>query len=423
MKQLLLTILRAGTITVTAAGFSWGLYAYGAAETRELFRLFLIMLLPLSLLLVGLWNGRWEGGGPAAWLLLLWGAFQLWKVSFSPTLEARGYALFALGWMALLLTRSLGRSEAGQRRVLWFLLAVGVVEGLTGFSQALNPDWSGEASRIATGTLYNPSHFASLQNMLFSLGVGVLFALHFEPGLPHQFDSERMSRSWLLILVCSVAGVSVLLTRSRAGTLILILCIGLGYGLVQVSRRFHGRGSSAAPLLLVLGLTLGLGVLLGLDALLARFESADLSLAQRSQVYRDTLGLIAEHPLQGVGPMNYEWRFRPHQSATGRVWYDYAHNDYLQILAEWGIPLGVALWAFVFWRFFRCVRLFLDLGEVWARGVALGCALGIFSILCHSLVDFNLYVPSNHVVFCAILGLSWALDDAWGPAGSRGARW
>ena len=106
----------------------------------------------------------------------------------------------------------------------------------------------------------------------------------------------------------------------------------------------------------------------------------------------------------------YQWRFRPYQSAAVETWFDYAHNDYLQSAAEWGIPLAMLFWGFVVWRFWRSVRVFFDSRNPWRQGIALGCAGSIFSIVVHSLVDFNLQIPINWVIFCMILGLAWGLD-------------
>jgi len=133
-------------------------------------------------------------------------------------------------------------------------------------------------------------------------------------------------------------------------------------------------------------------------------------MAMRTTVYRDSVKLIADNPIFGVGPGMYEWRFRPYQTVDARLWFNRAHNDYLQSAAEWGIPMAVMFWGFVVWRFWRSIRVFFDSQDAWRGGIALGCAGGIFSILVHSLVDFNLQIPVNWMIFCMILGLSWSVE-------------
>ncbi len=430
--------LRLAGTGLLAGGFLWALYCYGAAETVELFRFFLLSLSGLLLLMLGAalpeagqphrgdsnahgpaeatpsgspGTGRDlepSGSGPADWpllLLLLWGAVLVAGAAWQTTLPARGYALFGLGWIALVAVLDLSRTARGRRRCLFFLVSVGVAQGVIGLAQIVRPESTLSA---ATGTLFNQNHYAGLMNMLFGLALGFLFALHFRPSAPLS-DSEKLAQSWIAALACGLIGVPVLLSRSRAGAVILLLLVALALGLTLLGRR-RGRYRAAALLLLVLAMTLGVGSLLGLDTLARKFQTAGTSLEQRMEVYADTLRLIAEHPWKGVGPMNYEWRFRPYQSAQGRVWYDYAHNDYLQVIAEWGVPLGLCLWGFVLWRFWRGVSLFLSAEDGWRRGLALGCLLAVFSILLHSLVDFNLYIPANQAVFWAIIALGWALD-------------
>jgi hypothetical protein len=43
---------------------------------------------------------------------------------------------------------------------------------------------------------------------------------------------------------------------------------------------------------------------------------------------------------------------------------------------------------------------------------ALGCVGGIVAILLHSLVDFNLYIPANALVFASLLGLTMSLKSS-----------
>jgi len=123
--------------------------------------------------------------------------------------------------------------------------------------------------------------------------------------------------------------------------------------------------------------------------------------------------VIADQPWLGIGPGMYKWRFRPYQPGPVSLWYDHAHNDYLQVAAEWGVPLALAFWAIVIWFFLASARLFLaERRDSWLQGMALGCAGALLSILLHSLVDFNLQIPTNLMLFCMVLGLSSTLSGA-----------
>jgi O-antigen ligase len=88
---------------------------------------------------------------------------------------------------------------------------------------------------------------------------------------------------------------------------------------------------------------------------------------------------------------------------------DYAHNDYLQITAELGIPGVLLLAALAVWVLGRTLRtvIFMRGSPNWALACGL---LGAFlAIAVHSLADFNLYVPANALAFAWLAGLSTGL--------------
>ena len=88
---------------------------------------------------------------------------------------------------------------------------------------------------------------------------------------------------------------------------------------------------------------------------------------------------------------------------------DYAHNDYLQMAAELGIPGVLLLAALAVWVFGRTLRvvIFMRGSPNWALACGL---LGAFlAIAVHSLADFNLYVPANALAFAWLAGLSTGL--------------
>ena len=380
---------------------AWGLLQYAGKFPQVYYRLFLFLLIPA---LIATFRFPLPSTSRiASPLLLLVGAFFLVQILVQPTLEGQGYVVAALGWLALFITLVLtsGRPDSA-RALLIFLILVGGMEAFYGLTQSL-----GQGGELAKGSFTNRNHFAGLLNMTIPLALGGLYGYY--GGTQEKLRSELLAKSWIVVLSCGFMGLGILLSLSRAGSLTLVLTIVfLGVLLVVRPRTQAGKsrpklsGAGAWVLLLV---TLGLGAWAGIEALIVRFGTPDLS---RPAIYADTLGLIAEAPLLGAGPGMYRWNFRPFQSIGPQVWYDHAHNDYLESAADWGIPLALCFWGFVAWRFWRSIKVFLSSRATWEQGIALGCAGAIFSILVHSLVDFNLQIPLNLMVFCTILGLSWA---------------
>ena len=98
----------------------------------------------------------------------------------------------------------------------------------------------------------------------------------------------------------------------------------------------------------------------------------------------------------------YEPAFYKYKNVAPMFTVDYAHNDYLQYLAELGV-FGFGLGLAVLGRCFYWMALGLDKNRLVAGAWGAVAAMGL-----HSLVDFNLYIPANLLVMAWILGMGTA---------------
>lgn len=428
--------LATGIAGVFCLVLALGVARFASAPDELLYQLFLLLLLPAA---VACFRGSWSaaatpivvggvggtgGAGSAALVGVagLVGLALLGEVALRPTTEARGYLLAAVAWLSLFVTFWLAAERRVLRALYLFLILLGAFEALYGLVQAVGGvDQIGTyvrgLGRVATGTYINRNHFAAFLNMSLALALGALFAGYAERRERSVDRSEAFAWTWLILLSCALLGVAVFLSLSRGGALVLIATLGFVFVLLLAgSRRKSRRGWPVMPArvaAMLLVATVGLGLAYGVDRLLERFAGiTGTSETSRTQIYRDTLELIADHPWAGVGPGMYRFRFRAYQTTALDRSYDHAHNDYLQSAAEWGIPLALLFWGFVVWRGVRAVRLFLGPRSAWRRGVGLGCAAAIFGLLLHSLVDFNLQIPATLALFAVVLGLGWAAERA-----------
>ncbi len=76
---------------------------------------------------------------------------------------------------------------------------------------------------------------------------------------------------------------------------------------------------------------------------------------------------------------------------------------------EWGLPVAAAFWSFLIFVVIRGVRLLVSIDSPEQRGILLASTGAIFSILVHSLTDFNLQIPSNAMLFFTFVGISLAM--------------
>jgi O-antigen ligase len=287
------------------------------------------------------------------------------------------------------------------RKRLWLLatpiIAIACLQAIVGLLQV----GMGEPGTLARGGYINRNHFAGLLEMSFP------FAAMGAATSVQRLRSEGSLKWASLACVCLGAAtlllIGILYSLSRMGfvaCLFSVLVMGLSLLLAGSSHALRRKALLGLAFSIVLAL-----VFLPSDPLIARF--ADLSSAEevseqnRLQVWKETLGLIRDFPWAGSGLGTYESVFLRHKQIGEMLRDNYAHNDYLQGLAELGL-LGFSL-----------VAAFLSLSLVQAasaisaastpsvRYLAVACLGSMAAILLHSVADFNLYVEPNAML------LSW----------------
>jgi len=319
---------------------------------------------------------------------------------------------------------AVARSEKPRVRLLQGLLALGLFEALYGLVQYAS-GWQQIFTykkvfytQAATGTYISPNHFAGLLEAILP------FALAWSL---HSFDRTAATPERRLSLACVLRGdglprlaffsfctillfVAILFSRSRAG----IVSATAGVLVVSAVWFFSARRRTAGAL--VLGSVLvGAEVFLfwfGLGPVLERFERASLDFPGRVQAWRDALELVREHPFGGTGLGSFVGVYTRVQTITPSATVDHAHNDYVELAVELGLPgaaLVVGIFLLVLARAFpACTRA----PNSSARVAALGCCGGILALLLHSLVDFNLQIPANALVFAALVGVAHATGES-----------
>ncbi len=258
-----------------------------------------------------------------------------------------------------------------QKFVLFPLILKQVAPGPSFHAQALR-------ARVAWGRVFAIFSLPTLYAMV--CGLLLIFIVHF------LYRSRGPARFfWVFLLF--LGGFNLVLTQSFGG--ILFFTAGILFYLF-VSQKFKAR--HLAPLLMVLALVFFLVMAL-------RFPDArEMAPAkQRFANWAQAGRVIAGAPVLGVGLGNYETAV-PAQVRPGEPTSIYAHNFFLQMAAETGLPLFILLAVICFPFFKKSLPGFLKPENA------------LFAAACFLVLFFNLFDVGNYF-FAAGIGFAVALSQ------------
>ena len=324
------------------------------------------------------------------------------------------------GWLAMLppLAAMLAVRALAPGQVVTLLAAMTVLAGLQGLVGLLQVA-GGEGSILylgnrdtygtATGTFVNRNHLAAMLAMTLPVVVGLVL---------YQRRRGRRGGLWLdasganlvaqraivfasaaLVLLCLV------FTRSRAG--IAFALVGLACSSILLAR---ARVGTAHARLVVGGLVvvgLALAALIGLAPVLERMEPGELWLSGegRLALYAATLRAAIEFLPFGSGLSTYAAVFPRFQHDVGGAYYDYAHNDYLQLVVETGLAGAAAIALLLAAYAGRMIELVLRGSDRSFTLLQIAAGVGLLPVVLHGTVDFALHMPGNAVWFAALAGV------------------
>ena len=288
---------------------------------------------------------------------------------------------------------------------------LGVVEAVYGIGNLLLGNrsvlWLERYAYLAdaTGTLVNRNHFATVLELCLPALLARRWLARERPQ-----PAEDGAITAVFLTGATAMGLAVVLSHSRGGLLCLLCGLVVGAALVrggQEGRR--GRVLLGGVALLVLFY----GAYVGLQPTLDRFGTLPEEVEHgRPALWRDTLDVVRDFPVAGVGAGAYESIFPAYRRlAVDPAAYAHAHQDYLELAAEGG-ALAVILAMAAAWGFVATIRE----GLVHLRGRRhLALALltaGIVAALLHAAVDFPLHIPG--VVYLLLLFAAAAMSLARG---------
>lgn len=320
-----------------------------------------------------------------------------------------------LGAFALLLQRVV-RTDKGLERFVIFLFVVGFLESFYGLLQVLVPTMGVLAGQspdsifagIARGTFINRNHYAAFLGMIWPVLVAYILTLRSSPdearvGLRRRGSTKLNEKQITLVFITAMVLLSLVFSMSRGGIIgsLIALTVFIAFG----------RGAQWKGLLISLVgcwlIVFSYGAVIGFDGILERFQTISDDAPGRMEIWKDCRHIVEDHPLTGVGLGNNALVFDIYQThLPDDLHASHAHNDYLQLATELGLPAAIVISLSV-WFFWRKTALNLRRSCSPAhdrrRMLKLGALAGTAAFLCHSWVEFNWQIPANQLYFITLL--------------------
>jgi O-antigen ligase len=256
------------------------------------------------------------------------------------------------------------------------------------------------------GPFVNQNHFATWVIMALPVVFGYIAARgdgrqsgaavlrNIRAKVLHAIDPRA---AWLTAAL-AIMVLALLLSLSRSGLIALVAAAAIAAVMAR-ERIATGRGKVIASAALAVVLAVGWA---DMTALGGKLANARGGVSSRITIWRETLPIVHDFWLTGSGAGSYLAAMRVYQQSERTVYFNQAHNHYLQIAAEGGallvVPSALALIAFVR---LASRRLREDLtGRVWVRA---GAACGLLAVAFQSLWETGLTLPANGAL-AAFLG-------------------
>ena len=390
----------ARAVLETGAGLlflGWALWIYFKQDEQVVFSPLLPPLAALSLIAFG----QWFFHGTAS--------------SYSTRTELQ----LLLSYLILLfLAAQAFRTLQDWRGFVWFGMVFGFLVSIFGILQHLTFNgklyWFREMhyGGIPFGPYVNRNHFAGFVELILPLAL-----------VPLVLGRVRRER-WPVVGLFAVVPIGALfLSVSRGG----IVSFGVELvvlALVMIQRRTMGKQLFAGATVLLLALLmvswLGVGQLL---QRFSSFQSLEATVGKRASMRRDTWQIFLHHPLTGTGLGTLQIVYPPYESLYDGKIVNHTHNDYLEALAETGLLGGLCCAWFLGVLFSESLKRLRQLNNSFTGALQLSGLVACTGFLVHSLVDFNLHIPANALLFLLMAHLATSeVQPVAPPPSTRGSR-
>ena len=248
------------------------------------------------------------------------------------------------------------------------------------------------------GTFINRNHFATWVIMAtpacFGYAVAQLY-ISASDDPTHHWVSRLVKlldgRALFLLFAGILMTVALLANLSRSG--MVGLATAAMFVLMVGSRTIEGRrrrwlGACMAALAIIVVAFADTG------ALVQRFNQTVATGSGRITIWRETLPIIRDFWATGTGAGTYQTAMLVYQESDRVVYFNQAHNQYLQIVAEGGLLLSVPA-AVALFSFLRLARRRIIGDRTAVFWIRTGAAGGLVAVMVQNIWETGLRMPAN----------------------------
>lgn len=362
---------------------------------------------------------------PAGWVVLPFLAYAAANVAWVSPVKWLGWRdwfwwaeIVVVFWVALNGVRSRGP----RRLVFSAIVALALISvAMACYQRFIDAEWLMLGRRQApqflgrsSGPFGSPNSLAALLLLVFPPVAALAVRARARP-------TERVWWGWVSI----VLAFGLVLPISRGAWIALGLALTL-WPLFATRGGLRRRAlfASGAFVLVVLASAIVIGVAPKVRARFAQMV-ANTGELSRPILWRAGWKLFKEAPLLGTGAASYNVLFEKHRPERFLDEPEWAHNDYLNTLSDYGATGALLLFGGALVIALRCAagRRQRPAPTDWLddRAMLRGMGVALLAFAFHLAVDFHLKIPALGMTFATIAGL--AVSRAWPSRDAATERW
>jgi len=290
------------------------------------------------------------------------------------------------------------------RGFIWFGMGLGFVVSVFGILQHLTFNgklyWFREMrfGGVPFGPFANRNHFAGFAELVLPLAL-----------VPLMLGRVRRER-WAVVGLFAVMPIAALfLSASRGGIVsfgaqLLLLALVMIRGRATLGKQLLAGGVVLLAAILMVSW-------LGVSQILSRFsslQSLEVTEGKRASMRKGSWHIFLDHPIAGTGLGTLQIVYPPYETLYDGKIVNHSHNDYLEALAETGLLGGICCAWFLAMLLSQSLLRLRQFNHSFAGTLQLSGMVACAGFLVHALVDFNLHIPSNFLLFLLMAHLATA---------------